>query len=347
MIAYFVGGDTKVLILRVTFDCLLQKMVRKQRPKSKARRKAHVQENSDGLSETQRDRFSYLSEHKNSKAIWLTSFGPKLEWGNQDTMWPVSRGAMTATATPRMEELSSPKKNFRSTKDGKKNIHVFSCGRNSVIWEVSPLAMKTSPTERLDTLSNYKRPPAAFKEDRPSHAFSCGRKSPIWYVSESAKKAMEKERLEYLARPKTPHREFVEPRGIETVVSAGAKNARASSRIEMLARPKSRPPGPFREPKWPVSDVAKGANATPRQLELAKPKNVADGYQADRPVQWSITRAARRANATGRTNELSTPIMRATMDHVQFNPDAFIVSDAAKKARCPPRIEELSQPLVR
>lgn len=96
-----------------------------------------------------------------------------------------------------------------------------------------------------------------------------------------------------------------------------------------------------------MTDVAKGAAASPRQLELAKPKNVADGYQADRPIQWSITRAARRANATSRTNELSTPIMRATMDHVQFNPDAFIVSEAAKRARCPQRIEELSQPQVR
>lgn len=308
---------------------------------------APVQGGSSNFSESPRYRFDYLSEHKNSKAIWLTSFGPKLEWGNQETMWPVSKGAMMANPSPRTEELSSPKKNFRSTGDGKKRISVYSCGRNSVIWDVSPLAMKATPSERLETLSGYKKPPAAFREDRPYHAFSCGRKSPIWYVSDPAKKALEKDRLEQLARPKTPHRDYVVPRTVETFVSASAKRARASPRVEMLARPKSRPEGPFREPKWPVTDVAKSANATPRQLELAKHKNVADGYQQDRPIQWSITRAARRAAATTRTNELSTPIMRATMDHVQFNPDAFIVSEAAKKARCPPRIEELAQHLVR
>ncbi|XP_071480578.1 sperm microtubule associated protein 2-like [Diadema antillarum] len=319
----------------------------KQKGVTTSKRKAPVQDGSASFGGSPRERYLYLSEPKHSKAIWLTSFGPKLEWGNQDTMWPVSRAAMSATPTPRTEELSSPKKNFRSTADGEKRIHVFSCGRNSVIWEVSPLAMKTSPTERLDYLSNYKRLPATFMEDRPRHAFSCGRESPIWYVSDPAKKALDRERLEYLARAKTPHKDYAVPRQVQSIVAPTARTARASSRIEQLSRPKSRPDGPFREPKWPVSDVAKSANASPRQLELAKPKNVADGYQADRPVQWSITRAARRAAATSRTNELSMPIMRATMDHVQFNPDAFIVSEAAKKARCPARIEELAQPLTR
>lgn len=46
-------------------------------------------------------------------------------------------------------------------------------------------------------------------------------------------------------------------------------------------------------------------------------------------------------------NELATPIVRDTMDHVQFNPDAFKVSEAAKKARVTARIEELSQPIRR
>ena len=35
------------------------------------------------------------------------------------------------------------------------------------------------------------------------------------------------------------------------------------------------------------------------------------------------------------------------MDHVQFNPDAFNVSDAAKKAKASARIEELAQPIIR
>ncbi len=35
------------------------------------------------------------------------------------------------------------------------------------------------------------------------------------------------------------------------------------------------------------------------------------------------------------------------MDHVQFNPDVFRVSDAAKKAVASNRTEELAQPIQR
>lgn len=48
-----------------------------------------------------------------------------------------------------------------------------------------------------------------------------------------------------------------------------------------------------------------------------------------------------------RMNELAKPIVRDTMDHVQFNPDAFNVSEAAKKAKASSRIEELAQPVTR
>ena len=45
--------------------------------------------------------------------------------------------------------------------------------------------------------------------------------------------------------------------------------------------------------------------------------------------------------------ELASPIVRDTMDHVQFNPEAFNVSPAAKKAKASSRIEELAQPIQR
>lgn len=53
------------------------------------------------------------------------------------------------------------------------------------------------------------------------------------------------------------------------------------------------------------------------------------------------------AFAPFRLSELAKPIIRATMDHVQFNPDVFQVSPAAKKYVASPRIEELSQPIQR
>ncbi|PIK48825.1 putative testicular haploid expressed protein-like isoform X2 [Apostichopus japonicus] len=293
-----------------------------------------------------RERCIYLAEPKTNKTIWLTSVGPKLVWGNQETMWPISPAALEAESSKRVEELSVPKKNFRHTLDGNERIHVFSCGRNSVIWDVSPLAMKTEPSDRIVSLAQTKSLPPLYQEDRAKHSFSCGRESPVWTVSDAAQKAKEKDRLEQLARPKTPHRDYELPRQVESLVSDNAKKGRASARVEQLARPKSRPHGPFREPKWPVSPTAKQATASTRQIELSKPKGVADGFLPARSTLWEVRKSALRAHATSRTHELSKPIERATMDHVQFNPDAFIVSEA-EKARCPPRIEELSQPLNR
>lgn len=48
-----------------------------------------------------------------------------------------------------------------------------------------------------------------------------------------------------------------------------------------------------------------------------------------------------------RMEELSKPIIRDTMDSVQFNPGVFTVSEAAKKAKASPRIEELAEPIRR
>lgn len=50
---------------------------------------------------------------------------------------------------------------------------------------------------------------------------------------------------------------------------------------------------------------------------------------------------------SNRLSELAKPIVRDTMDHVQFDPDAFLVSEAAKKAKASSRIEELAQPIQR
>ena len=53
------------------------------------------------------------------------------------------------------------------------------------------------------------------------------------------------------------------------------------------------------------------------------------------------------ANVWFRMEELSKPIIRDTMDSVQFNPDVFNVSEAAKKAKASARIEELAEPIKR
>ena len=76
-------------------------------------------------------------------------------------------------------------------------------------------------------------------------------------------------------------------------------------------------------------------------MELARPKALAEGFQHAKEVMWPITKAAKRAQATGRLIELARPVDRASMDHLQFNPDAFRVKETALKGRMPARINDL------
>lgn len=92
---------------------------------------------------------------------------------------------------------------------------------------------------------------------------------------------------------------------------------------------------------------AKNGAASSRCLELARPKGVTEGYLPAREVEWQVPRAAKRASATIRMDELSKPIIRASMDHVQFDPDAFNVKVSALKGTVPRRIEELAIPIQR
>ncbi len=126
-----------------------------------------------------------------------------------------------------------------------------------------------------------------------------------------------------------------------------AQKAEASARTEMLARPKSRKEGPHRDSIWSVNRSCLRTTASARVVELAKPKQVADGFLGNRDVEWRPQRSSLRAGTTERIRGLSQPIVRDSMDHVQFNPDAFKVSQAARKAVISQRISELAQPIER
>lgn len=96
-----------------------------------------------------------------------------------------------------------------------------------------------------------------------------------------------------------------------------------------------------------MPDNAKNASASTRCLELARPKGVVDGYQLPRDVEWTVPKAAKRAVTTTRIEELAKPLIRASMDHVQFNPDAFLVKPFALKGSFPSRIDRLAKPIER
>ncbi|XP_046558672.1 testicular haploid expressed gene protein-like isoform X2 [Haliotis rubra] len=295
-----------------------------------------------------RDRLLQLSKPKEPKVEWWTSVGPNVKWGTQDMLWPIPKSARTTVASSRVSELATPKRNFqKETNIDNHPIFFYSCGRSSVLWNVSPKAMATSASQRVTELAKPKRTHQEYLEHRPDFFYSCGRASPIWTVEKGAAQCGERAHTTQLAQHKPYHKDFQPSRQVQTVIPAPALKGRASERVESLATPKERNPGPFREPQWTVSAAAKNSSASTRSMELARAKGTTEGFQAAREVEWPVTRAAKRAAASSRLEELSQPIVRASMDHVQFNPDAFIVRESALKGVVPRRIEDLAQPIQR
>ena len=182
---------------------------------------------------------------------------------------------------------------------------------------------------------------------RAAYIFSCGRSSPIWSVREAAKTAEEREYTLRLSLPKKAHPQYQPEREVPWPVSKTARRAVSSTRVEQLSRPKTREDGPVRESAWRVSSASRRAVASARVQALAKPKQTVEGYLPCKEVEWAINRGTLRVTASERTQTLAKPIIRESMDHLQFNPDAFAVSESARKANPSQRIVELAQPLLR
>ncbi|XP_010083748.1 PREDICTED: testicular haploid expressed gene protein, partial [Pterocles gutturalis] len=257
---------------------------------------------------------------------------PRLVWGNQETIWTISWGAVTAPPSPRTVALAKPKKDF-----GKNHCR-------SVIGGRPPVENFGFPSDRLLKLSEPKRHLSAYLQQRL-------RQSPEWPVSPAALRYKASLRILELARPKVLHPEFLPAREVPTQVTAVV--ARASSRLQRLAEPRVRevtccyeygfPESVIR----PVSEFTQKAIASPRTLELAMAKRLHPDYVPLRDAEWPVTTAAKRAVATPRLVELAQPCKRPPTVAAQFNPDAFTVKEAAKKATCSARILELARPIQR
>ncbi|XP_071413198.1 sperm microtubule associated protein 2-like [Pithys albifrons albifrons] len=260
----------------------------------------------------------------------------RLVWGNQETIWPLSWGAMTTQPSSRIISLSKPKEDFSK--------HQHSC--RAVIGGRPPLVKFGFPSERLLKLSEPRKHHPAFLQQR-------ARDSPEWPVSLAALTYDASPRICELARPKPLHRDFMLPREVPTQVSTSAALARASLRLERLAEPcirqvtccykHSNPESLIH----PVSKAAQKAIVSPRIIELAKPKKIHSGYVPPRDPEWPVSKAAKHAVATPRTVELAQPGTRPPMGLTLFNLDAFRVKETAMKATCSHRIRELSCPVQR
>ena len=177
--------------------------------------------------------------------------------------------------------------------------------------------------------------------------YSCGRCSTLWGVSVAAMKCGDRPRTSSLAIPKSFHPQYEPSHPIIRIITNGIKTYQATPHIESLSTPKKRMGGPFRNPIWVVSKDTMQASPSPRVVELAKHKRLVEGYRSSRSPIWRVSSAAKKAVPSNRMTELSRPIVRETMDLVQFNPDAFFVSKTAKKAKASGRIQELAQPIIR
>ncbi|KAL5021362.1 hypothetical protein ScPMuIL_000517 [Solemya velum] len=301
----------------------------------------------ENIREKGRERLMVLSQPRKPKREWWTNPGPYAMWGTQDMLRPIPRSALSVDASGRLTELSTPKRNFQKGRDINRPLFYYSCGRASVILDVSTDAMSRETTQQLLDLAKPKALHQSYEDNGKQYLYSCGRSSPIWDVKKQAMLGPDRSLTTSLATPKSTHKDFLASRQIETIIPPAAITTNPSERIQELALPKKRPQGPFRSPEWNIGAAAKNSAATSRCLELARPKGVTEGYLPAREVEWQVPRAAKRASTTNRIHELSKPIIRASMDHVQFDPDAFIVKETALKGIVPRRVEELAVPIQR
>uniref|UniRef100_A0A8U7MQX6 Uncharacterized protein n=1 Tax=Corvus moneduloides TaxID=1196302 RepID=A0A8U7MQX6_CORMO len=278
-----------------------------------------------------RSRIHVLAEPKQR----FCDSSPRLVWGTQQMIWTPSWGAMTARPSARILSLSKPKKDYSE----------YQCRCRPVIGGRPPLAKFGYPSERLLRLAEPKKYLAAYLEQR-------ARESPEWPVSPAARNYNASQRILELARPKLLHPDFLPAREVPTEVSKFATSASASARIQQLAEPLIREmtccsrhthPGPA------ISAVSRSQKviASPRTIELSRPKQLHADYAHPRDPEWPVTEAAKRAVATPRVLELAQPSARPRVGLTAYNPDAFRVKEAALKAACSQRLQELAQPILR
>ncbi|RLW09372.1 hypothetical protein DV515_00002620 [Chloebia gouldiae] len=209
------------------------------------------------------------------KPLFCQASSPTLVWGNQETLWTLSPGAMTARPSARILYLCKPKKDF--------TIYGRSC--RPVIGG-NPLLPKFGyPSERLLRLSEPKKYLPAFLEQRT----------------------------------------IMPPSGYYSLPSQRGCT-------QTLCRPER---------------SSQKAVASPRTIELSKPRQLPAKFMPPRDPEWPVTAAAKRAVATERIVALAQPTARPRMGLTALNPDAFKVKEAAMKAVCSPRLEQLARPVQR
>uniref|UniRef100_UPI00254082CB testicular haploid expressed gene protein-like n=1 Tax=Euleptes europaea TaxID=460621 RepID=UPI00254082CB len=292
---------------------------------------------------THRHRIQQLAEPKEIKDAW--NYSRRLVWGNQETIWILSPKTLTCQPNVRILDLAKPKKSFQR-KLQHRPLCPFGCSQGSQVWARPSNIYDRMPSERILHLAEPKQYSSIYLEQRP-------RSSPLWTVSPSALSCKASQRLLDLSQPRSLSPSCLLPKEYKRPVSQAALIATASPRTHHLAQPIIKKSNPCYENRYmeapirKVNPAALQALATIRVTELARPKALPSASAPDRSAQWPVSRAALKAVASPRIGALAYRPGRASTNFVQFNPEAFVVKDAAKKAYCTDRLKKLAEPIMR
>nr|XP_046181146.1 testicular haploid expressed gene protein [Oncorhynchus gorbuscha] len=226
------------------------------------------------------NRILELAQHKENKTLWVTTPCPKLTWGNQESIWPLSYSALGAVPTERIQYLAKHKRDFSAWEDHLRKDEEVISSRKTL-----RSSSKTAQYELVVRLSTPKSRSRSSQEMGPPHTSCCEYSCPIWHIDPRVRTAETTPRLLQLANPKANHLNFKSNKEkVETYISYAAKTAQTTPRLDQLSLPKLRDSKMFFErghPEdsiWPVSRRARQATATSRLQTLSAPKGLNKDY---------------------------------------------------------------------
>ncbi|XP_069868428.1 sperm microtubule associated protein 2-like isoform X1 [Dipodomys merriami] len=263
-------------------------------------------------------------------------------WGNQDPIRPISKHALKAQLTERLENLAQPRKaSLRYVPN--RAQYWYSCGRESVIWKVPHAALFTKPSKRIQKLAQ----PNKFKKQYPLY-----RPNSDYFPRECVRFTDPSARILQLSMAKAIDPNYIPPKGLENRIPASALSAIATPRIIDLAHPRIKLEGLCYErersekPIRPIASAAMLAVPSPRITDLAKSKPVHPDYLPARDAKWPVSYAAIHSKVSPRILELANPNTRTPVNVTYYDPDAFKVKPAALTAHCSARVQQLAEPVV-
>ncbi|XP_075904314.1 sperm microtubule associated protein 2 like isoform X2 [Nelusetta ayraudi] len=234
-----------------------------------------------------------LARHKTSKTIWATTPCEKLNWGNQEPIWPLSPAALTAVPSARIRHLSQHRGGLSARDQHLRKQHEE--GAAVAAASFFRKGQRTSPREpqhqHIVRLSTPKTRGA--QEVRSPLPDTDG---PSRRGTKAA--AATSLRLLQLSQPKQTHPDYQGRAECgETIASMSSKKPRVSRRLLQLSLPRLRESdtcrrlGPPEEPIWNVprtaAAAAAAASASARVEELARPKQLSKNYIPPREPEWS------------------------------------------------------------